>query len=98
MQLKSEASNQNLVCQAIIWTNAGILLIRPLGTKPNEMFIKIHTFSFRKTNLEISSGKWRPFVSALNTQIISFVVVDGGGGGGGGGGGDGVSHKDTFRM
>ena len=37
--------------QAIIWTNAGILLIRPLGTNFNEMLIEILTFSFMKTRL-----------------------------------------------
>ena len=30
--------------QAIIWTNAGILLIGPLGTNLNEILIEIHTF------------------------------------------------------
>ena len=34
--------------QAIIWTNAGILLIGPLGTNFNETSIEIHTFSFKK--------------------------------------------------
>ena len=34
--------------QAIIGTNAGILLIRPLGTNFSEMWIEIHIFSFRK--------------------------------------------------
>ena len=29
--------------QAIIWTNAGILLIGPLGTNLSEIVIKIHT-------------------------------------------------------
>ena len=32
--------------QAIIWTNAGILLIGPFGTHCSEILIKIHTFSF----------------------------------------------------
>ena len=32
--------------QAIIWTNAGILLIRPLGTNSSEILIEICTFSF----------------------------------------------------
>ena len=50
--------------QAIIWTNAGILLIGPLGTNFSEFFIAIHTFSFNKTHLKMSSAKWRPFVSA----------------------------------
>ena len=30
--------------QAIIWSNAGILLIGPLGTNFNEIKIEIHTF------------------------------------------------------
>ena len=32
--------------QAIVWTNAGILLIWPLGTNFREMLIEIHKFSF----------------------------------------------------
>ena len=35
-------------CQAIIWTNVGILLIWPLGTYYNEIWIEIHIFSFKK--------------------------------------------------
>ena len=50
--------------QAIIWTNAGILLIGPLGTNFSEILIEINTFSFTKMHLKMSSGKWRPFVSA----------------------------------
>ena len=53
-------------CQAIIWTNAGILLIGPLGTNFNETSIEIHTFSFKKIHLKLSSGKWRPFCLGLN--------------------------------
>ena len=38
---------------AIIWTNAGMLLIRTLGTTNfSEIFIKIHTFSFKKMDLK----------------------------------------------
>ena len=33
--------------QAIIWTNAGILLIGPLGTNFSEIAIEIHIFSFK---------------------------------------------------
>ena len=39
--------------QAIIWTNAGILLIWPLGTTFSEMSIEIHTFSFQKMHLKM---------------------------------------------
>ena len=35
-------------CQAIIWTNAGILLIKPLGTNISAISITIHIFSFLK--------------------------------------------------
>ena len=50
--------------QAIIWTNAGILLIGPLGTNVSEILIGIQTFSFKQMHLKMSSAKWRPFVSA----------------------------------
>ena len=55
--------------QAIIWTNAGILLIGPLGTNFSEMLIEIHTFSFKKIHLKMSSGKWRPFCLGLNVLM-----------------------------
>ena len=48
-------------CQAIIWNNAGLLLIEPLGTNFNEISIGIQTFSFKKMHLSMSSAKWRPF-------------------------------------
>ena len=53
-------------CQAIIGTNAGILLIRPLGTNFSEMLIKIHILSFKKMHFKWSSGKWQPFCPGLN--------------------------------
>ena len=52
--------------QAIIWTNAGILLIRPLGTNLSEVLIGVQTFSFKKMELKMSSAKWRPFCLGLN--------------------------------
>ena len=55
--------------QAIIWTNAGILLIGPLGTNFNEILIETHTFSFKKMHLKMSSVKWRPFCLGLNVLI-----------------------------
>ena len=38
--------------QAIIWTNAGILLIGPSGTNFSEILIEIHTFWIRKCILK----------------------------------------------
>ena len=58
--------------QAITWTNVGILLIGPLGTNFSEMLIKIHTFSFKKIHLKMSSGKWRPFCLGLNVLMIDI--------------------------
>ena len=52
--------------QAIIWTNAGILLTGPLGTNFNEILIEIHTFSLKEMHLKMSSAKWRPFCHSLN--------------------------------
>ena len=58
--------------QAIIGTNAGILLIRPLGTNFSELLIGIQTFSFKKMYLNMSSAKWRPFCLGLN--VLSSVT------------------------
>ena len=55
--------------QAIIWTNAGILLVGPIGTNFSEISIKILTFSFTKMRLNVSSAKWRPFCLVLNVLI-----------------------------
>ena len=52
--------------QAIIWTNAGILLIGPLGTNFIQILIGIQTFPFKKMHLKMSSAKWRPFCLGLN--------------------------------
>ena len=51
---------------AIVWTNAGILLIVPLGINVSEIWIDILKFSFKKMHLKTSSGKWRPFCLGLN--------------------------------
>ena len=56
--------------QAIIWTNAGILLVRPLGTNFREMLIEIRIFSFMKMRLKVSSAKWRPFRPGLKVLTI----------------------------
>ena len=55
--------------QAIIWTNAGILLIWPLGTNLSEILIEIYTFSFKKIRVKMSSEKWRPFCIELNVLM-----------------------------
>ena len=56
--------------QAIIWTNAGILLMGPWGTNFCEILIGIPTFSFKKMHLKMSSAKWRPVCFGLNELSI----------------------------
>ena len=60
--------------QAIIWTNAEILLIGPLGTNFIEILIGIKKFSFKKMHLKVSSAKWRPFCLGLNEFNPSKVA------------------------
>ena len=62
--------------QAIIWTNAEMLLLGPLGTNFSEILIGIHTFSFKKMH-EKMSAKWRPFCLGLNVLKDDMVVVGG---------------------
>ena len=60
---------------AIIWTNAGISLIGPLGTNFSEILIEIHTFSFKKMHLKMSSEKSRPFSLGLNVLTSVLLAV-----------------------
>ena len=52
--------------QAIIWSNAGVLLIGPVGTNFSEISIEIYIFSFKKMHLKMSSGNWQPFCLGIN--------------------------------
>ena len=61
--------------QAIIWSNAGLLLIEPLGTNFSEISIGIQTLSFKKMHLNMSSAKWHPFCLGLNVLISYFVTI-----------------------
>ena len=54
------------ICRAIIWTNAGILLIGILGTNVSEIWREIRIFSFKKMYLKTLSVKWWPFCLSLN--------------------------------
>ena len=56
--------------QAIIWINAGVLLIWPLVTKFSEILIEIRTFWFKRMHLNMSSGKWRQFCLGLNVSSV----------------------------
>ena len=56
-------------CKAIIWTNAGILLIGPFETNFSEISIEIYRFSFRKMYLKMSSGNLQPFCLGLSQCV-----------------------------
>ena len=59
-------------CQGIIWTNADILPIGPLGTNFSQILVAIHTFTFKRMHLKISSGKWRPF--CLGPSVLTKPI------------------------
>ena len=61
--------------QAIIWTNAGILLIGTLETNFSEILIEIRIFSFKKMILNVSSAKWRPCCIVLNVLIVPSIFI-----------------------
>ena len=50
--------------QAIIWTQAGIFLIGPLGTNFSEILIEIDKFSFKKNIWKYHLENGSHFVSA----------------------------------
>ena len=58
--------------QAIIWTNAGILLIGPLGTNFSEIFIKIKTFSLTNLHLKVLSAKVAAILSRPQCVNLMF--------------------------
>ena len=58
--------NKIITIGSDIWTNAGILLIRPLAINFNDMLIETKTFSFKKMHLKSSSVKWRLFRLGFN--------------------------------
>ena len=49
--------------QAITWTNADLLSIRPLGTTFNEIQTEIQNFSFMKMWLKLLSAKLAAILS-----------------------------------
>ena len=59
--------------QAIIWTNAGILLIGLLGTNFSEILIEILTFSYKKMRLKVSSAKRGTFCLGLNVLKVRVL-------------------------
>ena len=52
--------------QVIIRTNAGVLLIWPLGINFSQIFIDIYIYSVKKMHLKTLSGKCQTFCLSLN--------------------------------
>ena len=52
--------------QAIVWTNAGVLLIGSIGANFSEIVIEI---------LKVSSAKWRPFCLGLNGLMLQQHLI-----------------------
>ena len=52
--------------QAIIWTNARILLFGPFGTNFSEILIEVHTVSLKKMDFENVIWKIEEFCLGLN--------------------------------
>ena len=60
--------------QAISWTNAGIVLIGPLGTNLGEILVEIHIFSSNETYLKMPSAKCRSFCLGLNALMEGYFL------------------------
>ena len=61
---------------AMISTNVVIWSMGLLITNFSEIFIEIHTFSFKKMHLKMSSAKWCLFCFDLNVLIyLDFAVI-----------------------
>ena len=61
-------------CQAVVWTNAGILLVGPWGTTFSEILIGIHTLTLKTIHFKMSSAKWHPFSLCLNVLIYNSYL------------------------
>ena len=60
--------------QAIIWTNAGILLIGHLGTNFGDFFIEIKAFSLTNLYLNVSSAKAAAILSRPQCVNVKWHV------------------------
>ena len=60
--------------QSIIWTNAGIMLIRTLGTNYSEILSESLTFTCKKMHFKIYLGTWRPFCLGFNMMKLLWTL------------------------
>ena len=71
-------------CQAIIWTNAWILLIRTLETNFSETLTEIHTCAFKNMYSNMSSGIRRKICGINVLKRTQFMLE--------------FSYLDTFQA
>ena len=57
--------------QSIIWTNAGILLIRPLGTNFGEFFIQNYNIFIHENTFEIVVCEMAAILSRLSLNVLN---------------------------
>ena len=62
------------LASAIIWTNAGILLIGPFRTNFSESLIEIYAFLLKKIHLKMLYGKCRPFCLGFNVLMLQDLA------------------------
>ena len=62
--------------QAIIWTNAEILLIWTLGTNSSEILSESQTYSFNKIHLKMLFVKLLQFCLDLNVLKLVLSYLD----------------------
>ena len=57
--------------QAITWTNAGLLWIRPLGAYLSGIWTKIEQFLLKNMDLNMSLANWRPVYLHTRPQCVN---------------------------
>ena len=60
--------------QAIIWTDAGILLIRTIGTNFSEILGEINSFSFSKNAFE--NVVWKMAAILSRPQCVNLTAIE----------------------
>ena len=61
--------------QVIIWTNAGILFMGPLGSNFSGILTQTHVFSFQNMHMKMLSVKWQLFCLSLNVLYIHVLFI-----------------------
>ena len=59
----------------IIWNNARLLSVGPLGTNLSEIGLKIQTFSYKEISSKMSTAKWWPFYLGLNVFKVQPLAA-----------------------